>query len=61
MNDVPTLSDASWMIRGLGFGVVLGTALEHWLPFQGVLFAGAFLVVGGQYLAFRFHLRSAKS
>ncbi len=61
MNDVPTLIDASWMIRGLGYGVVLGTALENWLPFQAVVFAGVLLVVGGQYLAFRFMSRPAQA
>jgi hypothetical protein len=59
MNDIPTLIDVSWMIRGLGYGVVLGTAIQTWLPFQAAVFAGVSLVIGGQYLAFRWLSRPA--
>jgi hypothetical protein len=34
MNDIPTLIDVSWMIRGLGYGVVLGTAIQNGCRFR---------------------------
>jgi hypothetical protein len=59
MSDIPSLIDVSWMIRGLGYGVVLGAALQAWLPFQGLVFVGVLLVIGGQYAAVRFLARPA--
>jgi hypothetical protein len=61
MNDVPTMIDVSWMIRGLGYGVVLGTGLTGWLPFQLTVFAGVVLVVAGQCLAYRYLSRPAQA
>ena len=59
MNDVPTLIDASWMVRGLGYGVVLGTALVEWLPTHVAILAGVLIVIAGQQLAYQYFVRNA--
>jgi hypothetical protein len=53
MDKMTSRRDASWLFRGVGYGVVLGAAASAWVPYVPLAFAGIVVAVFGQWLTVR--------